>query len=387
MIKLLTAYTEEIDNVEAAVSSLLGQLALKDNLQKNSVALIHCYYEFVDSGLVEELDRRLGIPTMGTTVVALSVPGHTGEMGLSVIVLTSDDIRFSSGISESGNSDEISKSIADVYKKVTEGFDSKPALLFAFPPLMSAKGFGGDVFIAELNNLLDGGIPVFGALPSTNETTNGEINQVFYRGKSYVSEMVLLAFYGDVNPLFYTVALTEKALNTKRGRITSSRLNIIESINDMPANKYAESIGLSTFSLVETMPLVIHADDGSKIFRACMEVLDNGSLRLTGIVPEKAEISFSFISDKDVVESTRKTIENIVKSKAVENRSCLIYSCCSRFWVLGSNRWAEIDTIDSHISPNPWCFAYIGGEPFPSMLPDGTVSNLLQNYSLTICVL
>ncbi|MDR2783396.1 MAG: hypothetical protein LBB48_06085 [Treponema sp.] len=71
MIKVLAAYTEEIDDVEAAVSSLLEQLRPDKNLLKNSAALVHCYYEFIESGVVEELRKRLGIPTVGTTTLAL----------------------------------------------------------------------------------------------------------------------------------------------------------------------------------------------------------------------------------------------------------------------------------------------------------------------------
>ncbi|MDR2447440.1 MAG: hypothetical protein LBD58_09180 [Treponema sp.] len=84
MIKVLTAYTEEIDDVETAVSTLLTQLAPEKHFLKNSVVLVHCYYEFIESGVVEELDRRLGIPAIGTTTAALGIPGHIGDMGLSL---------------------------------------------------------------------------------------------------------------------------------------------------------------------------------------------------------------------------------------------------------------------------------------------------------------
>jgi hypothetical protein len=387
MIKVVIAYTDEIDDVEAAVSSLITQLSPEKNLLKNSAALIHCYHEFVESGVVEELDRRLGIPTLGTTTLGLGVSGHIGDMGLSVTVLTSNDVRFSSGISEPVTSYKIGKPVADLYERVTQGFDEKPSLLFVFPPLISGEGQGGDMFVAELDKLLDSHIPLFGALPISNGK-NEEERQVLYRGKGYRSAMSLLAFYGDIKPEFYTIAVTEKALNVRHGKITGSKLNIIESINNMPARRYIESIGFSAAS-VKNMPLVIHhLEDGSKLFRACQDVLDNDSFLLTGIVPENAEISFSTISDKDIVESTKKMIDDIIESKAAENRSCLMYACCSRFWILGPNWRDEISLAVAHINKQiPWHFVYCGGEPFPSILPDGKVANHLQNYSVIVCVL
>jgi hypothetical protein len=387
MIKVLTAYTEEIDDVEAAVSSLLEQLAPDKNLLKHSAALIHCYHEFIESGVVEELDKRLGIPTVGTTTIALGIPGYSGDMALSVTVLTSNDIRFSSGISDPVTSGEISKPVTELYKKVTAGFDVKPSLIFAFPPLIQGEGQGGDVFVAELDRTAGGDIPLFGTLPITNESGE-KMSHVIYRGKDYGTSMAVLAFYGDTRPEFYTVAVTEQALNTKRAKITGVKMNVIESINDMPVGKYLETIGLSVSSILKNIPIVLYEEDGSRVFRVGQAIQDDGSLTLTGIVKENTEISFSSITDRDIVESTEKLLAGIINSRAAENRSILIYACCSRFWILGSQWKAESDKAASFIkAPVPWHFVYSGGEIFPSILSGGKVSNHLQNYSVIVCVL
>jgi hypothetical protein len=385
MIKMLTAYTEEIDDVEAAVSSLLEQLNPGKNLLKNSAALVHCYHEFAESGILEALDKELEFPIVGTTTMALGIPGTTGDMGLSLTVLTSDDIRFSSGAGEPVGSGEIAKSVTDLYKKVTMGFEEKPSMVFAFPPLLKGEGQGGDFFTAELDKASGGGIPLFGTLPITNEADE-RMSRVLYGGKSYESSMALLACYGSLKPEFYTVAVTEKALQSKRAKITGAKMNVIESINNMPAGKYLESVGLS-FSSLSYMPIVIYPEDGSKVFRAGLKFLDNSALLVTGMVPLNAEISFSSIDDKDVLESTAALLKT-VSQKTAEGRSVLIYACCSRFWILGP-RWQEEsgkaaacikDTI-------PWHFAYSGGEVFPSILAGGKTVNNLQNYSVIVCVL
>jgi hypothetical protein len=387
VIKILTAYTEEIDDVEAAVSSLLEQLEPDKNLLKNSTALIHCYYEFAESGVVEELDRRLGIPTVGTTTMALGVPGFIGDMALSVTVLTSNDIRFSLDVSDPVISSDISKPVTDVYKKVTEGFDSKPSLLFVFPPLLKDAGQGGDVFTAELDKAAGGEIPLFGTLPITNEIGE-EMSCVLCRGKYYKSSMALLAFYGDVKPKFYTVAVVEQALNTKRAKITESKLNVIKSINDIPVSEYLNTIGLSTFSVLNNIPIVIHAEDGSKVFRAALAIQNDGSLVLTGMIPENADVSFSSITDTNIVESTEKLMANIMKECGTgEHGGFLIYACCSRFWILGSLWKEEPGKSAAFIRNISWHFVYSGGEVFPSILAGGKVSNHLQNYSVIVCVL
>jgi hypothetical protein len=386
MIKMLTAYTEEIDDVGAAVSSLLEQLRPEKNLLKNSAALVHCYFEFIESGVLEALGEKLDFPLIGTTTIALGLPGTIGDMGLSLTVLTSDDVRFSSGVGEPVSSGEIAESVTDLYNKVTRGFGEKPSLIFAFPPLLKGEGQGGDVFAAELEKASGGGIPLFGTLPITNEA--GErMSRVLHGGQSYESSMALLACYGGLKPEFYTVAVTEKALQAKRAKITRAKLNIIESINDMPAGKYLESIGLSA-SMLSYMPIVLYPGDGSKVFRVGMKMLNNGALLITGTVPRNAEISFSSINDQDVIESTAALLEKIMSGKTAEGRNILLYACCSRFWILGP-RWKEeparaVSVLKDRV---PWHFVYSGGEVFPAILPGGKVVNNLQNYSVIVCVL
>ncbi|MDR3355702.1 MAG: FIST C-terminal domain-containing protein [Spirochaetaceae bacterium] len=386
MIKIYTACTEEIDDVDAAVSGLFEQLKPDENLLKNSAALVHCHYEFIGSGVVEELTRRLGFPVVGTTTMALGLSGFLGEMGLSLTVLTSNDVRFSSGISDPVDSCEISKPVTDLYRKVSEGFDEKPSLVFTFPPLLKGEGQGGDVFVAELDKACGGDVPLFGTLPVTNEIDE-RMSLVLYGGKTYESSMALLACYGDLKPEFYTVAITEKALQAKRAKITGEKLNGIESINNMPAEKYLETLGLSVSSLA-CMPIVIYQEDGSKIFRVGIKIIDNGSLMITGTVPGNAEVSFSLINDKDIVASTEKLLEDIIKNKSTEGRGLLIYACASRFWLLGSQWETEPGKAVSIIKDTvPWHFVYSGGEVFPSILANGKVANNLQNYSVIVCML
>jgi hypothetical protein len=386
MIKMLTAYTEEIDDVEAAVTSLLDQLRPETNFLKNSAALVHCYYEFIESGVLEALGQKLTFPLIGTTTMALGLSGTIGDMGLSLTVLTSDDVRFSAAVGEPVSSGDIAESVGALYNQVTRGFDEKPALIFAYPPLLKGVGQGGDVFAAELDKASGGGIPLFGTLPITNEVDD-RMSHVLFGGASYESSMALLACYGSLKPEFYTVAVTEKALQAKRAKITGAKLNVIESINNMPTDKYIESIGLSVASL-PYMPIVIYPGDGSKVFRVGMKMLDNGGMLITSTAPRNAEISFSSISDQDVLESTAALLEKIMASKTAEGRSLLIYVCCSRFWILGP-RWKEEPAKTASIINDrvPWHFVYSGGEVFPSILPDGKVANHLQNYSVIVCVL
>ena len=54
MVKMITAYTEEVDEIEDGIAEILQQIDL-GTLKKNNVGLITCHFDFIDSGFIEEL--------------------------------------------------------------------------------------------------------------------------------------------------------------------------------------------------------------------------------------------------------------------------------------------------------------------------------------------
>jgi hypothetical protein len=99
MIRTLTAYTSA-DNRETALAEILEQLDLKKNLLKNSIGIINCHSEFIGTGIVEALCKEFPFKVIGTTTLGNSVHGGFAHMQLSIAVLTSDDIIFSSAVTE-----------------------------------------------------------------------------------------------------------------------------------------------------------------------------------------------------------------------------------------------------------------------------------------------
>ena len=75
MIRMLTACTEELDEVGEAVSEILEQLDLENNLLNNSVGLIFCDPEFIASGVVAAVSQKLPFDTVGVTTRAGATRG------------------------------------------------------------------------------------------------------------------------------------------------------------------------------------------------------------------------------------------------------------------------------------------------------------------------
>ncbi|MDR1353652.1 MAG: hypothetical protein LBK05_10265, partial [Treponema sp.] len=151
MVKTLTAFTEEIDDVEQALSELLEQLDLDHKSLANSLGIIHCFSDFVDSGVVRALSAKLPFDTVGCTTMSTSVPSGMSQMGLTVTVLTSGDVGFACGVSAPITA-SVDAPLAELYGRI--GLKEKPVMLMPFIPFLFQVG--GDEFVDKLSALSGG---------------------------------------------------------------------------------------------------------------------------------------------------------------------------------------------------------------------------------------
>jgi hypothetical protein len=385
MIKLLTAVTEEIDDEEAAVADILEQLDPDHSLLANSLGILHGYSEFCENGIVKALCGKLPFDVVGTTTTNLSVAGRVSEMGLLLTVLTSDTVQFKSGVSgEVGNS--AGGPVTELYKRLIDPLAQKPALLLTFIPFM--RTLGGDEFIAQID-ALSGGIPAFGTIAISNDI---DLNRCYtiHNGEYYPAALVLVALTGDVDPVFMSISVREEAILKQNAIITGVNRNIIETINNMNARAYLESIGLAgddTVTGMESTPVVIDLEDGSRLIRAILDSNEKGEVILSGVVPVNSTLAIATITVNDVVDTAAEIAAKIARAARGRGGS-LMYSCVARYWTLGLQSRAEHEAVAAHIGDTaPYHLVYSGGEIVPQVLSSGKVVNHLQNESLIICIL
>jgi hypothetical protein len=384
MVRILTSFTEEIDDIEAAVTEILQQLEPEKNLLKNSVGIIHCEGDFLEGGVIKALNDKLPFDTTGCTTMSVSGPSFMSHLGLSLTVLTSDTVSFVLGVS-GPVSDSAEAPVRELYQRMAASLPQKPALLMPFIPFLFKVG--GDEFIEQID-ALSGGIPAFGTLAISNESDYSNTS-VFYNGEGYPSSMTLLALLGDLDPVFLTVSVNEENILKHRGTITGTSRNILRSVDHMPAVQYLESLGImkdGDASILASVPLVVHPGDGSVLVRAAISSGSEGELILCGAVPENSTLSLAPMGLEDVISSTGEGIQKALEQG--RGRGMLMYSCAARTWALGVQALAEHEKAKECIAGKvPYHFVYSGGEIFPSFLEGGKVVNHLQNDSLIICIL
>jgi hypothetical protein len=385
MIRIFTAFTEEIDDVETAVSEVLNQLDMDDRLMSNSVGILHCACEFDESDVVRELCARLPFDVVGCTSLSVQVPGMKSQLALTVTVLTSDDVKFVSGIS-SPVSDDLNGPVAEAYRRVIESAPEKPALIMPFIPFL--QNMGGDEFIEKINELSGRRIPAFGTVSISSEEDFRRVYTI-YNGEFYPASMALLGLIGNVDPMFFSAAVPEDKILKQKAVVTDVNKNILKTVNYTPAVSYLESIGLAKDGALtgfESMPFVIKLSDGSVLTRACINPTPDGGIVLCGSIPVDSTLAIAAMGPEDIIATTAEKVrEALAKGRG---RSMIMYSCVARSWMLGTKVMAEHDKVEECIGDSAvYHFVYSGGEIFPAFLKDGSISNQLQNDSMIICVL
>ncbi|MDR1353653.1 MAG: FIST C-terminal domain-containing protein [Treponema sp.] len=381
MIKILTAFTEEIDDIEQALAELLEQLDLDHKSLANSLGIIHCFSDFVDSGVVRALAAKLPFDTVGCTTLSASISSGMGQIGLTVTVLTSDDVGFACGVSAPITA-SVDAPLTELYGRI--GLKEKPVMLMPFIPFLFQVG--GDEFVDKLS-ALSGGVPAFGTLAISNETDFSR-TFTFYNGEAYPASMALAVLTGNAAPEFLSVSVNEENILKQKAVVTGTNRNILQSINNMPAVKYLESIGLAKggdIGGLASMPFIIYLEDGSILTRACIGANEEGALILCGGVPLNSAVALATMGFEDVIGSTGNKIREALA--AAKDRGFLMYSCAARNWSLGLRPMAEHEKAKECLGDRPYHFVYSGGEVFPFPLGNGRVVNHLQNDSLIICLL
>jgi hypothetical protein len=387
MIRILSAYTREIDDIEISVAEILKQLDLGKRLLRNSVGILAFHPEFLETGAVQAVSAALPFDSIGGTTSNVAVAGVMGGLGepmLAVTVLTSDDITFRAGPSGAIGSAPQAP-IRELYSRLVPLSAEKPSLLFMLAPVMD--GVGGDDIIEALD-AVSGGAPLFGALASCHQPDLAGVS-ICWNGLPHVDALALIALFGDVRPEFDMLFIPDEKVLRQKSIVTRAVGNRIEEINGLVPIDYLERIGLAENGNVVGMsaiPFVLALSDGSRVVRSAYKTTEEGHVLSFGSIPEGARIGFSSCSGDFIIRSAREIAARIAASRAGGN--ALMFSCNGRQWSIGAKADAEISEVVRSLNDSlAYQFSYSVGEFCPVRNQDGRLVNRFHNFSIIACLL
>ncbi|MDR0929157.1 MAG: FIST C-terminal domain-containing protein [Oscillospiraceae bacterium] len=384
MIKMLTAHTVEIDDVEAAVAEILEQLNLEQSLLAHAAGMLTCYSEFVDSGVVAALCERLPFDVMGCTTLANATGDENSALMLTLSVLTSDELRFAAALSGS-LVEQQEEPLRDAYERALATLPGKPTMIFGFLPLILTVG--GDQIVGALDQVTEG-VPLFGTVTVDN-TPEYFTASVIYNGQATREGMAMLLVYGDFNPSYYVASVSDSKIMMQRAVITASQNNVIYEVNNIPILTYLESLGLSSEGRIDganAIPFIIDYNDGTKpVARSIIYGLPGGGVACGGIAPTGATLSVGSIDYADVMNTTSGILQTALEAGKPDG--LVMFSCLTRNLALGMESDAEMRKVQKSIDgAAPYQFTYSGGEVCPVYGPDGRLVNRFHNATFVACV-
>jgi hypothetical protein len=387
MIKTLTAWTSEIDDVESAVSDILGQLDAGESLLKNSVGIVFCYSEYIGSGVLAALAGRLPFPLAGTTTAACAAEGMMGQTHLALMVLTSDDAEFEAAASGPISSAEEAP-LRAAYKAAAEKHQDPPVFMISFVPLL--MNISGDFFVRAFD-AITGGIPNFGTV-SVDHTSDYREARTIMNGEAFSDRYVFILLYGNVRPSFFIASISEQKAFREKGVVTASEGNQLRTVNNMPVSDYLASLGVlkdeeGRIIGVNSFPFILdYRDDTQPIVRVMFAIAPDGSAVCGGEMPVGATLTVGKIDAEEVLQTTDEVLRQVLKQK--NSGGILIFSCVGRYFALGYESSREMQNISNALAGGiPWLVNYSGGELAPVCAPDGKLVNRNHNDTIAVCLL
>ncbi|MDR3114580.1 MAG: FIST C-terminal domain-containing protein [Treponema sp.] len=382
MIKTMSAYTFEIDEVAVAVSEILAQLDMEHTLRAHSVGLMTCYGEFIETGVTKAISDALPFDIIGCSTMANASAGELGEMMLCLTVFTSDDVLFSAGVSRPLTEIQ-DASLMAAYREARKILPGEPAMMLICGPIISQ--LGGELLVEKLD-AITGGIPLFGTLASHHRIDYAH-SYTLFNGQSSNDTLSFVLIYGAIHPSFFVTTIPGEKIQNQKAIITKAEGNILMEINDMPVKMYLEHLGImDAWVASASFPFLIDYNDGTKpVLRSIYTFTPEGYAVCGGRMPVGTTLMVGDIDYTDVVYTTGETVKQILQ---VPEPSCiLMFSCLTRYIVLGADATAELEQVRSSLHDTVYQFCYSGGEICPVYTESGGLVNRFHNCTLIACVL
>lgn len=398
-MKSISLFTEEMDDLETGVAELAAQYG-DFQLLKNAVGVVLAHPDTDFDELIPLLKEQWDFPILGSTAMSMIVSKRGfATQGISLLIMTADDVVFSAGITDDLDSMDISKGVAEAYDKARAEIEGRPDLILTFASAPSHSI--GDDYVKALTNASDG-VPVFGAMASDDFSFDDCL--VFCDGEQHAHGMAVLLLSGNVRPIMeYEYSVSEEA--SFSAIVTKSQDNVIYKLGDKSFVDAVREAGIyisneNSFSDCIGTPFVLSYvnEQGDKLtaMRSLVDINDDGSAVFKGHVPQGAKLNIGLINRTDVHNSVAKVAEKAyhqfysnIADGNYQYSTVLLVSCASRLMTFANDIRNE---ADDYIKGVPDVLSVAGMYSFGEMCPckgdlTGNTYNMFYNSTFTLLVI
>ncbi|MBE7002701.1 MAG: hypothetical protein E7425_00240 [Ruminococcaceae bacterium] len=398
-MRAMEAYTEEIDDLDAAAEALLEQTE-DFVLAKNSMAILFAEEDTDYRALYTRLARYWDFPVMGCTSMAM-LSGRKGycRSGVSVLLLTADDCEFSVGTTGELDRGTYREQIAQLYHELAAQHTSEIKLGLSYLGFdVKEQELSGGNLLAALDDAVDG-LPIYGGAASDNLSFTGY--RVFYNEREIKNGVVLALISGNVSPRFVRINSVDHTASFSYEMTKTAGSVVLRLGNDTfvdalkKENMRVDQEDMMAAYMLSPFVVTVDHGNGDKVQAARILAkldLETGAGIFQGAMPEGATLGIGLLTREDVCRSVETAFTQMLRELSQpgdEHSVLLCTSCGARYLALMNAPASEAETYKGRL---PEGLSLVGFYAYGECCPvQGTKTdkeyNMFHNFTFTILAL
>ncbi|MDR3090701.1 MAG: hypothetical protein LBU36_00685 [Clostridiales bacterium] len=391
MLDVRNAHTTNADEISEAVKELLAQLDIP-TLKSYTAGILFAHEDYLKTGVVSAVCAKLPFDVIGAPVIKNETEKFSGNVALTMTVLTSDDVFLSAGLTgplSPPDANPIKEAVAKAKSAFPAGARVKMA--FDIAPTAPHLNMHGNFFVNAFTEALRGK-PHFGLFSGTSYPDTE--NRVIFNGELYSDRAAFILIGGNIEPKFIISELPRRRFLHFKGVITDSLGTEVTSVDHIPANKWLYSIGFlrspeirDQMLTLTARPFIIDAEDGTMPILGQLVAVADGRAIFGVDVPRGAAIYVAEIMTEQIL--TQAAVNAARQAAEFKPSLCLAMLCIGRYLIFDSmlTEFDEIRRVFKQAGDIPFHITTADGEFAPVPKDDGTEVNKHHNYTLAICAL
>lgn len=301
-----------------------------------------------------------GLELIGcTTDGTISSDGGYEADALVLMTFATDlgEIKAGKGTASEDTDFEVGLSAASMARDKLE--NTKGEMRFAIM-LMDALNAGVSEVNMGIEKILGTGFPLIGGAAAAHSKKRQTYQ--FYNDEILTHSLVLLLFTGKIG--FSCGIQGGHWPMAEKVRVTSSRKNILYTIENKPALNYFQKYIGKDSSLFINYCLAVYEEDraGYYVRSAPFCNPEEGSITLNGVIAEKASIQLGTADKTSCLQSCNASIKNALTHSRDRIVAAVFFSCAGRKIMQGSKVVQEDNTVKKFFGSLPYIGFYGYGE-------------------------
>ena len=337
-------HTDIVDDMGEAAEEIFEGFSGFE-LCKNSLGVVFAE-EYADyEEFYKELSRKWDFPFVGCTTMCMITGEGFLHGGISVMIMTGDDVSFSAGMTGRLTRANYKQELKELYDRLCSEAEGEIKLLYGYSDTIKGPDdVSGQAIVQEMNEILNG-IPMFGGVASDDMDFTGA--GTFYNGSYREGAFVAALISGNIEPKYAHVVSLDDKLSTSY-TITKSDDNVVYKLGEYTLVEVLEREGFNTDKsdimrdYIQTPFLLTMDMEGEKITMArSISFLnhEDGSGVFLGGMPEGATIEIGYMNREYVKSSLDRVMNYLIDVTArseKEYSTVICSSCISRYLALSN---------------------------------------------------